>query len=136
MKAYLQRRILFALIALAGVTVVVSAMLHISGDPVAVMLQSGIASQAEREALRRELGFDKPFVLQYVDFVRGAVPRRSRAVPAIPPAGARRSSASGCRRRCSWRRRRWRFAIVVAVPVGVLSAARPALAFSTTPAGS
>jgi peptide/nickel transport system permease protein len=123
-KAYVQRRILFSFITLVGVTVVVSAMLHISGDPVAVMLQSGIASQAEREALRHELGFDKPFILQYVDFVRGAVrgdlglslrfrQPALRIVRERLPATLQLAAAAMA------------FAIAVAVPVGILSAARP-----------
>jgi len=123
-KAYLQRRLLFSLIALFGVTVVVSAMLHVSGDPVAVMLQSGFASEAEREALRRELGFDKPFLLQYVDFVGGAlrgdlgISLRFRQ-PALGivrerlPATVRLAVAAML------------FAVAVAVPVGILSAVRP-----------
>ena len=124
MKAYLQRRILFALIALAGVTVVVSAMLHISGDPVAVMLQSGMASQAERDALRRELGFDKPFVIQYFDFVRGALRGdlglslrfRQPALTIVRerlPATFQLAAAAMA------------FAVLVAVPIGVVSAVRP-----------
>jgi ABC-type dipeptide/oligopeptide/nickel transport system permease component len=123
-KAYLQRRIAFALITLLGVTVVVSAMLHLSGDPVAVMLQSGVASPEEREALRRELGLDRPFVVQYLAFVRGAVRGdlglslrfRQPALDIVAqrlPATLELAAAAMA------------FALLVAVPVGVLAAARP-----------
>jgi ABC-type dipeptide/oligopeptide/nickel transport system permease component len=40
---------------------------------VAVILESGYASNEEREALRHELGLDRPFILQYIDFIRGAL---------------------------------------------------------------
>ena len=73
MTGFILRRLLLSIVVLIGVTIVVSGMLHISGDPVAVILESGYASNEEREALRHELGLDRPFILQYIDFVRGAL---------------------------------------------------------------
>ena len=73
MTGFILRRLLLSIVVLFGVTIVVSGMLHISGDPVAVILESGYASNEEREALRHELGLDRPFILQYIDFIRGAL---------------------------------------------------------------
>ena len=73
MAHFLARRLLFALISVLGVTFIASAMLHLSGDPIALMFQSGVADPAQVEALRRELGLDKPIVLQYFDFLGGLV---------------------------------------------------------------
>jgi peptide/nickel transport system permease protein len=73
MTHYILRRLLLSIVVLFGVTIFVAGMLHISGDPVAVILESGIAGNEEREELRRELGLDRPFLIQYLDFVTGAI---------------------------------------------------------------
>jgi len=73
MRQYVQRRLLFAIVVLFGVTIIVSGMLYLSGDPIAIMLAGGTATEVQREQLRREYGFDRPFIVQYFDFVAGAV---------------------------------------------------------------
>ncbi len=115
---------MLSLVVLLGVTIVVSGMLHISGDPVAVMLQSGVASPEQREALRHELGFDKPFLLQYLDFVAGAargdLGRSLRfQQPALAIVRERLPSTLYLTLAAM------ALAVVVAVPVGVVSAASP-----------
>jgi len=122
--AYISRRLLLSIVVLGGVTVIVSGALLLSGDPVALILSEGLATREQREELRRELGLDKPFVYQYLDFARGAVQgdmgrslRYNRSVSAI--VGERVEPTlqlSGTA---------MLLAIVVAVPVGILSAARP-----------
>ena len=124
MTGFILRRLLLSIVVLIGVTIVVSGMLHISGDPVAVILESGYASNEEREALRHELGLDRPFILQYIDFVRGALQgdlgRSLRfRQPALElvierlPATAHLALAAML------------VSVLVAIPVGVLSATRP-----------
>jgi ABC-type dipeptide/oligopeptide/nickel transport system permease component len=124
MAQYIQRRLLLAVVVLFGVTLVVSALLHVSGDPVAIMLAGGTATPEQREQLRRELGFDKPFILQYVDFVLGATQgdlgrslRMNR--PVVEVIFERLPSTIWLTTVAML------FAIAVAVPVGVISAARP-----------
>jgi peptide/nickel transport system permease protein len=124
MIRYLLRRLLLSVITLIAVIVIVSAMLYASGDPVAVMLQSGIASQQERETLRRELGLDRPFILQSVDFIVGVVQgdlgyslrfRKSAAdliVERLPATFQLAIMAM-------------LVALAVAIPVGIISAAKP-----------
>jgi peptide/nickel transport system permease protein len=130
MSRYIARRLLLACVTLLGVTLVASAMLHVSGDPVAVMLQSGVSDPQQTEALRRELGLDKPFILQYVDFVAGLLSGdfgeslrfRRPALDIISerlPATLILSVVAMV------------FAIVVAIPVGILSATRPNGVFAT-----
>jgi peptide/nickel transport system permease protein len=121
---YIQRRLLLSVVVLFGVTLVVSALLHISGDPVAIMLAGGTATPEQREQLRRELGFDKPFILQYADFVLGAAQgdlgrslRMNR--PVVEVIFERLPSTIWLTTVAML------FAIAAAVPVGVISAARP-----------
>ena len=124
MTGFILRRLLLSIVVLIGVTIVVSGMLHISGDPVAVILESGYASNEEREALRHELGLDRPFILQYIDFVRGALQGdlgrslrfRQPALELVMerlPATAHLALAAML------------VSVLVAIPVGVLSATRP-----------
>ena len=65
MWSYVARRLLFVIPTLLGVSIIMFSLLHVvPGDPLAGLLplQSG---PAEREQLARELGFDKPVVVQY-----------------------------------------------------------------------
>src|SRR5690242_8881521 len=99
-------------------------MLHVSGDPVAVMLAGSTATPEQREQLRHELGFDKPFVWQYVDFVNGAVHGDlGRSVrfgqPSLPLVLERLPYTLLLTVVAML------FAVAVAVPIGVISAARP-----------
>lgn len=61
-------RFISAVIVMIGVSTITFALLHIvPGDPVEVMLGES-ASVADREALRRDLGLDKPLVGQWLTF--------------------------------------------------------------------
>jgi ABC-type dipeptide/oligopeptide/nickel transport system permease component len=124
MRQYVQRRLLFAIVVLFGVTIIVSGMLYLSGDPIAIMLAGGTATEVQREQLRHEYGFDRPFIVQYFDFVAGALRgdlgrslRMNRSAVEVVlerlPYTLLLATAA------------MTFAIVVAVPVGVISAARP-----------
>jgi peptide/nickel transport system permease protein len=65
-KRYLARRLLLLVPVLAGVSVVIFMVLHLSpGDPVEIMLGSQ-ATQEDRARLRGELGLDQPLSIQYV----------------------------------------------------------------------
>jgi peptide/nickel transport system permease protein len=55
---------------LAAATLVFSLLHLVPGDPVDVMLGES-AQVADREALRRALGLDRPLAIQYADFLRG-----------------------------------------------------------------
>ena len=74
MLLYLLRRILGTLPVLFGVTLVVFAMTYLTpGDPVVALLgdsAQGITGEA-REALRTQLGLDRPWPVQYLSYVRG-----------------------------------------------------------------
>jgi len=65
-KRYLARRLLLLVPALAGVSVIIFMVLHLSpGDPVEIMLGSQ-ATQEDRARLRADLGLDQPLHVQYV----------------------------------------------------------------------
>ena len=72
MKAYLIRRLWQSLLVLFGVSVVVFLILHLTGDPAALLLPPD-ATAEDLEQLREALGFNDPVVVQYLRFLRGAV---------------------------------------------------------------
>jgi len=71
MKRFFLRRILLTVPVVLGVATLVFSLIHlIPGDPVDVILGES-ALPAQRETLRRQLGLDKPLMVQYVDFLKG-----------------------------------------------------------------
>jgi len=64
MTGFIIRRAFQALILIKCVLVFVFLLLHISGDPISVMLPED-ASQEDEILLRKQYGFDKPLLTQY-----------------------------------------------------------------------
>jgi ABC-type dipeptide/oligopeptide/nickel transport system permease component len=69
----LSRRILGAIPVLLGISFLVFMLMHIApGDPVSLLLGDDV-TPADIERTRRELGLDKPLLVQYWDFLTHAV---------------------------------------------------------------
>jgi len=69
----LLERLLQLLPVLLGISVVVFAMMALTpGDPVEVMLGDSLATPAQREALRRDMGLDRPVPERFLRFVANA----------------------------------------------------------------
>ncbi|MCR4427180.1 MAG: ABC transporter permease, partial [Firmicutes bacterium] len=67
---YIVRRILVTIPVLIGITFVVFAMVSFApGDAIKLMLGSETANPENVERLRRELGLDKPWYMQYGDYM-------------------------------------------------------------------
>jgi len=69
---YLVRRLAQSLIVLLGVSFVVFFILHLTGDPAAVLLPPD-ASAEDLQRFRQAMGFNDPFFVQYGRFLRGAL---------------------------------------------------------------
>jgi len=73
MTVYIVRRVLLSVPVLWGVlTATFFAFRLVPGDPVSAML-FGRGTAADRLRVRQELGLDQPLLMQYWDFVKGAV---------------------------------------------------------------
>jgi peptide/nickel transport system permease protein len=72
MLRYIISRLVNSIALLFGVLFIVFILLHITGDPVSLMV-SRQASPEEIAQLRQELGFNRPLVVQFADFVGGAL---------------------------------------------------------------
>jgi peptide/nickel transport system permease protein len=69
----LSRRLPQSLLVLLGVSLVAFALIHlVPGDPARIALGPRAPLQAVA-ALRHQLGLDKPIIVQYVDFIVGAL---------------------------------------------------------------
>jgi len=67
------RRCAFGLATLFGVALLVFVLVHLSGDPINVMLEGTIATEEYAESLRKEFGYDQPLPVQFLRFITGAV---------------------------------------------------------------
>ena len=72
MLPYLLKRLLHTVYVIIGISVISFFFIHLSGDPVMLMLP-GDASHQEIEDLRERLGFNDPIPVQYVRFAWNAV---------------------------------------------------------------
>jgi ABC-type dipeptide/oligopeptide/nickel transport system permease component len=71
-KSYLLRRLWQSLLVLFGVSVVVFLILHLTGDPAALLLPPD-ATAEDIAKFRTAMGFDDPVAVQYLRFLKGAV---------------------------------------------------------------
>jgi ABC-type dipeptide/oligopeptide/nickel transport system permease component len=115
------RRIIRLIIVLAGVSLVTFAILQVSGDPISLMMPE--APEADRAVLRQSMGFNDPLPVQFARFV-GNIVRGDfgqsffHREPALPIVLARMPTtlllsvlAMG-------------LSLLIAVPIGILSAVR------------
>jgi peptide/nickel transport system permease protein len=72
MGTYIIRRMLHGILVLFGVSVIVFLLMHLGGDPVAVLLPLD-APPEQVEAFREEMGFNRPLPVQYFYFLSRAV---------------------------------------------------------------
>ena len=70
MTAFIQRRLLLAVPTVFAVSAAVFLMLHlIPGDPASIYLGDNLATPERLEAIRHEMGLDRPIYVQYLDFL-------------------------------------------------------------------
>jgi len=122
MSRYIAKRLQQAVLVILGVSVVVFFIMHITGDPAALMLPLD-ASPEDVAAFRSAMGFDDPLYIQYFRFLRNAVhgdfglslrhhQPALRLVLERMPATFQLTAAAMF------------IAIVIAIPAGVVSATR------------
>ena len=100
MTAVLLRRLLRLLVVCVGISLITFLLLHLSGDPVAMILPE--ATEADRVTLRETLGLNKPWLVQYGSFIGRAVQgdfgqsffHRAPAVPLPCPSSWRPTATS------------------------------------------
>jgi len=69
---YIVSKVINSIVLLFGVLFIVFILLHVTGDPVSI-IASRQASPEDIERLREELGFNRPVIVQFYDFIKGAL---------------------------------------------------------------
>ena len=68
MAKYISKRLLQAIFVLLGVSLVAFIILHLSGDPLSLLISSG-ATPEQEAAIRTKMGPDDPLYIQYFRFL-------------------------------------------------------------------
>lgn len=123
MQQYILGRVGQGIFTLWVLSIVVFSAVHASGDPALFMLPPDASTKENYEQMKKNLGLDKPLVLQYVDFLKNAArgqfgtsiidrrPARDKLFERLP--ATIQLAAAGMA-----------LAIVVGIPLGVLSAVK------------
>ncbi|AWM86406.1 ABC transporter permease [Microvirga sp. 17 mud 1-3] len=73
MAGFILKRLLQAVFVILAVTLIVAFAIRLSGDP-AVMLAGGSnITEKDLQNIRQALGLERPFYVQYLDFLRGVL---------------------------------------------------------------
>ncbi|CAH1656942.1 ABC transporter permease [Chelatococcus asaccharovorans] len=72
MRSRFINRLAFSVLVMLGVSAITFLLMFLAGDP-AALLASEDATAAEVEAIRKAYGFDRPIVVQYLDWLWHAV---------------------------------------------------------------
>ncbi|MCR4432344.1 MAG: ABC transporter permease [Tepidanaerobacteraceae bacterium] len=123
MKRYILMRLLYTVVVILGVSILVFVITHVIGNPVNTMLPLQ-ATDAERAALKHQLGLDKPLMVQLSEFLGGMfrldfgkswwqqVPALGIVLHKIPATLQLVATALV-------------IAVVVAIPLGIIAAYKP-----------
>src|SRR5574341_2227150 len=68
MAAYVGRRLLQTVLVVLGVSALAYGMMFLSGDPTMVMAGESW-TRAQIDEFRHQMGFDRPWIVQYLDFL-------------------------------------------------------------------
>jgi len=72
MSRYILRRLGHTVLVILGISIISFVFLHLSGDPVGLILPQD-ATREQIETLRREMRLDDPIYLQYLNFLTSAL---------------------------------------------------------------
>lgn len=72
MQRYILIRMLYACVSLVLLSITIFSLVRITGDPAILMAEPG-AKEEDLQAIRREFGLDKPYVVQYFTWVKNLV---------------------------------------------------------------
>ncbi len=123
MLAYAAKRLGVALLVALTVSLITFSMIYMSGDPAIAIAGEGARAE-DVEAIRKFYGFDRPIAVQYLDWLAGALkgdlgrsytlrqPVAGVILARLPVTMILGASAMT-------------FALVLAIPLGVVAAVRP-----------
>lgn len=120
MLGYLLRRLGLAILVALTVSIIAYMLLHLTGDPAVALAGEG-ASQADIDMIRKTYGFDRPIVVQYVDWLwqllRGDLGTSVYFKTAVGPLILSKLETTLLLAICSLA-----VALIISIPLGVLAA--------------
>ncbi|RMD65037.1 MAG: ABC transporter permease, partial [Alphaproteobacteria bacterium] len=123
MLVYALKRLAIAVLVAATVSMVTFSLLHLAGDP-AMALAGETATQEDIENIRRVYGYDRPIVVQYVDWLgralTGDLGRSHYLKTEVSGVIFKRLPTTMLLGACALA-----FALALSIPLGVLAAMRP-----------
>lgn len=129
MQRFLLRRVLFAVLTLVAATALVFSLSRASGDPLLLYATPGYGRTPEQiEGLKKWMGLDKPLIVQYFVWLGNTVKGDlgNTLMGGVPVSGMIRA-------RIFWTMQlglaAWIWAVVVGIPLGILSAVKRGTVF-------
>ncbi|MGA7673221.1 MAG: nickel ABC transporter permease [Nitrolancea sp.] len=122
MTRYIIRRLLYSILVLWGVTLIVFVALRLSGDPVQLLLSQGNPTKDDIAALRHAMHLDLPLYQQYFSFVTHAV-RGDFGNSLVYKTPAFGEVMSRMPATLELAIAAYLFALMIAIPTGIISAA-------------
>jgi peptide/nickel transport system permease protein len=123
MLIYTLKRLGVAILVAVTVTILTFALLRLSGDPAMALAGEG-ATADDVEFVRKQYGFDRPIVVQYLDWagraIRGDFGRSQFLKTEVAPVIFERLPVTMTLGACALS-----FALLLSIPLGVLAAMRP-----------
>jgi len=129
MQRYLLTRVVQSLLLLFGVLIIVFFLIRLTGDPASLMVARD-APEEVREAFREAMGFNRPFLVQFLDYFLGIVqgdfgdslhfrqPALGLILERLPATFLLATVAL-------------LFAIIIAIPVGIIGGSNPGSAMDS-----
>jgi len=71
MKKNILKRLLFSIFVLIGVTIIAFGLMRLGGGDPASLMAGALASEEEIQDYRVRMGLDKPYVVQYLTYMKG-----------------------------------------------------------------
>ena len=122
MTRYIIRRLLYSILVLWGVTLIVFIALRLSGDPVQLLLSQGNPTKEDIAALRHAMHLDLPLYQQYFSFITHAL-RGDFGDSLVYKTPAFNEVMSRMPATLELAIAAYLFALLIAIPTGILSAA-------------
>jgi peptide/nickel transport system permease protein len=123
MTSFIAKRIVHSMFVVFAITIVIFVLVRLTGDPVALMFQAGEPTKEAIEQLRKSLGLDQPIYIQLLIYIKNMITgnfgNSFRSGESVESMMAQKMGATlllACGGMV--------IALLIAVPVGIISAVR------------
>ncbi|NMB28285.1 MAG: ABC transporter permease [Tissierellia bacterium] len=124
MIKYIFRRIVMLIPVILGVTFIVFSLMYITpGDPARLVLGESAPDEAVQQ-LREEMGLNKPFLVQYGNYIKNLVVNRDIGISYVTKRPVMQEILSAFPATVKLAGLSIFFAIIIGIPIGIISAVK------------